>query len=166
MRYHSYLTFIRNWRKLKIPSHQQNRWCRRWKTRSKRYGPSTLILERILYVLSQQKEREKEKKDENQLAKSVKDRCVIYPFPWIRIERHWQPNHLSTKIAVEAQHGLISQVLKDVIFSMRPSKISETDMAIGWTHQYYWTLCTLNLNFLPRCRSSRCSRDKQLYSSP
>lgn len=26
----------------------------------------------------------------------------------------------STKIAVEAQHGLIAQVLKDVIFSMRP----------------------------------------------
>ena len=46
----------------------------------------------------------------------------------------------STKIAVEAQHGLISQVIKDVIFSMRPKigqslgaeKISEvTDMAIG-----------------------------------
>ena len=27
---------------------------------------------------------------------------------------------LSTKIAVEAQHGLIAQVIKDVIFSMRP----------------------------------------------
>ena len=46
----------------------------------------------------------------------------------------------STKIAVEAQHGLISQVIKDVIFSMRPKigqslgaeKILEvTDMAIG-----------------------------------
>jgi COP9 signalosome complex subunit 5 len=66
-----------------------------------------------------QKEKDKEKKDENQLAKSVKD---------------------SSKIAVEAQHGLISQVIKDVIFSMRPrigqslgtEKISEvTDMAIG-----------------------------------
>jgi len=66
-----------------------------------------------------QKEKDKEKKDDNQLAKSVKD---------------------STKIAVEAQHGLISQVIKDVIFSMRPrvgqyvgtEKISEvTDMAIG-----------------------------------
>jgi len=69
--------------------------------------------------LHKQKDKEKEKKDENQLAKSVKD---------------------STKIAVEAQHGLISQVIKDVIFSMRPrtgrslgtEKISEvTDMAIG-----------------------------------
>jgi len=66
-----------------------------------------------------QKEKDKEKKDDNQLAKSVKD---------------------STKIAVEAQHGLLSQVIKDVIFSMRPrigqslgtEKISEvTDMAIG-----------------------------------
>jgi hypothetical protein len=30
-----------------------------------------------LIVLSQQKDKEKEKKDENQLAKSVKDRCVV-----------------------------------------------------------------------------------------
>ncbi|ESK84340.1 cop9 signalosome complex subunit 5 [Moniliophthora roreri MCA 2997] len=44
-------------------------------------------------------EKEEKKKEENQLAKSVKD---------------------STKIAVEAQHGLIAQVIKDVIFSMRP----------------------------------------------
>ncbi|RXW16976.1 hypothetical protein EST38_g8885 [Candolleomyces aberdarensis] len=65
---------------------------------------------------AQKKEKEEKKKDENQLAKSVID---------------------STKIAVEAQHGLISQVLKDVIFSMRPraeaaAQVSEvTDMAIG-----------------------------------
>ncbi|KAJ7914846.1 JAB1/Mov34/MPN/PAD-1 ubiquitin protease-domain-containing protein [Mycena leptocephala] len=45
------------------------------------------------------KEKEDKKKEDNQLAKSVRD---------------------STKIAVEAQHGLISQVIKDVIFSMRP----------------------------------------------
>ncbi|KAF9458160.1 JAB1/Mov34/MPN/PAD-1 ubiquitin protease-domain-containing protein [Collybia nuda] len=65
------------------------------------------------------KEKDEKKKDDNQLAKSVKD---------------------STKIAVEAQHGLISQVIKDVIFSMRPrsgqvpgtSHISDVaDMAIG-----------------------------------
>jgi COP9 signalosome complex subunit 5 len=47
----------------------------------------------------------------------------------------------STKIAVEAQHGLITQVIKDVIFSMRPknggdssaaAQVAEvTDMAIG-----------------------------------
>ncbi|KAF8801678.1 Mov34-domain-containing protein [Phlegmacium glaucopus] len=70
-------------------------------------------------VQKKEKEKEERKKDENQLAKSVKD---------------------STKIAVEAQHGLISQVIKDVIFSMRPrigqtggtERISDvTDMAIG-----------------------------------
>ncbi|KAF8221934.1 Mov34-domain-containing protein [Tricholoma matsutake] len=66
-----------------------------------------------------QKEKEEKKKEDNQLAKSVKD---------------------STKIAVEAQHGLIAQVIKDVIFSMRPqngqaastTQISDVaDMAIG-----------------------------------
>lgn len=31
----------------------------------------------------------------------------------------------SNKIAVEAQHGLIAQVLKDVIFSMRPGASAE-----------------------------------------
>ncbi|KAJ8508389.1 hypothetical protein ONZ45_g9332 [Pleurotus djamor] len=46
-----------------------------------------------------QKEKEEKKREDNQLTKSVRD---------------------STKIAVEAQHGLIAQVLKDVIFSMRP----------------------------------------------
>ncbi|KAI5888205.1 Mov34-domain-containing protein [Schizophyllum commune H4-8] len=45
------------------------------------------------------KEKEEKKREDNQLAKSVKD---------------------STKIAVEAQHGLISQIIKDVVFSMRP----------------------------------------------
>ncbi|EKM76920.1 hypothetical protein AGABI1DRAFT_62649 [Agaricus bisporus var. burnettii JB137-S8] len=63
------------------------------------------------------KEKEEKKKEDNPLAKSVKD---------------------STKIAAEAQHGLIAQVLKDVIFSKRPNsqvKVEElsqvTDMAIG-----------------------------------
>jgi COP9 signalosome complex subunit 5 len=46
----------------------------------------------------------------------------------------------STKIAVEAQHGLIAQVIKDVIFSIRlqgghtasTTQISDVaDMAIG-----------------------------------
>ncbi|TRM59599.1 JAB1/Mov34/MPN/PAD-1 ubiquitin protease-domain-containing protein [Schizophyllum amplum] len=45
------------------------------------------------------KEKEEKKREDNQLAKSVKD---------------------GTKIAVEAQHGLISQIIKDVVFSMRP----------------------------------------------
>ncbi|KAJ7289205.1 Mov34-domain-containing protein [Mycena rebaudengoi] len=53
------------------------------------------------------KEKEEKKKEDNQLTKSVKD---------------------STKIAVEAQHGLIAQVIKDVIFSMRP-KGAEADTA-------------------------------------
>jgi len=63
---------------------------------------------------SKQKEKEEKKKEDNQLVKSVKD---------------------SNKIAIEAQHGLISQVIKDVIFSMRPKGVTEvseiTDMAIG-----------------------------------
>lgn len=46
------------------------------------------------------KEKEEKKREESQLEKSVKD---------------------STRIAVEAQHGLIAQIIKDVIFSIRPS---------------------------------------------
>ncbi|KAJ3773950.1 Mov34-domain-containing protein [Lentinula raphanica] len=55
-----------------------------------------------------QKESSKEdaKKKENELAKSVKD---------------------STKIASEAQHGLIAQVIKDVIFSIRPGSKQQAD---------------------------------------
>ncbi|KAF8327991.1 JAB1/Mov34/MPN/PAD-1 ubiquitin protease-domain-containing protein [Amanita rubescens] len=65
------------------------------------------------------KDKDEKKKEENQLEKSAKD---------------------STKIAIEAQHGLIAQIIKDVIFSIRPrssvapniSQISDvTDMAIG-----------------------------------
>ncbi|KAK1221326.1 COP9 signalosome catalytic subunit rri1 [Marasmius sp. AFHP31] len=52
---------------------------------------------------SSKTEKEEKKKEESQLAKSVKD---------------------SSKIAVEAQHGLIAQVIKDVIFSMRPQRNS------------------------------------------
>jgi COP9 signalosome complex subunit 5 len=43
----------------------------------------------------------------------------------------------SSKIAIEAQHGLIAQVIKDVIFSKRPGHTAAltvaetTDMAIG-----------------------------------
>ncbi len=35
----------------------------------------------------------------------------------------------SNKIAIEAQHGLIAQVLKDVIFSMRPGSAKEIPVA-------------------------------------
>ncbi|KAG2151150.1 JAB1/Mov34/MPN/PAD-1 ubiquitin protease-domain-containing protein [Suillus bovinus] len=45
--------------------------------------------------------KDEKKKEDNQLAKGVKD---------------------SIKIAAEAQHGLISQVLKDIVFSSRPSQ--------------------------------------------
>lgn len=45
--------------------------------------------------------KEEKKKEDNQLAKGAKD---------------------STKIAAEAQHGLISQILKDIVFSSRPSQ--------------------------------------------
>jgi len=62
-----------------------------------------------------QKEKEEKKREDNQLTKSTRD---------------------STKIAIEAQHGLIAQVIKDVIFSKRPghpvATVSEiADMAIG-----------------------------------
>lgn len=38
---------------------------------------------------------------------------------------------LSTKIAIEAQHGLISQVIKDVIFSLRPRGAAQGTAAIS-----------------------------------
>jgi len=65
------------------------------------------------------KKSDSKKDPENQLAKNVKD---------------------STKIAMEAQHGLIAQVIKDILFSSRPGQapsqsiasVEETvDMAIG-----------------------------------
>ncbi|KAF9493404.1 Mov34-domain-containing protein [Pleurotus eryngii] len=60
----------------------------------------TLALKDKDGALANKKDKEDgKKKEDNQLAKSVRD---------------------STKIAIEAQHGLISQVLKDVIFSVRP----------------------------------------------
>ncbi|KAL0571024.1 COP9 signalosome catalytic subunit rri1 [Marasmius crinis-equi] len=58
---------------------------------------------------SSKTEKEEKKKEESQLAKSVKD---------------------SAKIAVEAQHGLIAQVIKDVIFSMRP-KADASESVVG-----------------------------------
>lgn len=87
-----------------------------------------------LNLCPQQKEKEEKKKDDNQLAKSVKDRFVRCFF-----DSFYADSDVSTRIAVEAQHGLIAQVIKDVIFSMRPqngstntSQISDVaDMAIG-----------------------------------
>lgn len=37
----------------------------------------------------------------------------------------------STKIAAEAQHGLIAQVLKDVLFSSRPGQRGEHPSPVG-----------------------------------
>ncbi|KZV94866.1 Mov34-domain-containing protein [Exidia glandulosa HHB12029] len=65
---------------------------------------------------SKEKEKEtkvddkKKKADESQLSKGVKD---------------------SSKIASEAQHGLISQVLKDIIFSTRPGQQASLDTLVG-----------------------------------
>ncbi|KAH0834961.1 Mov34-domain-containing protein [Lanmaoa asiatica] len=53
------------------------------------------------FLLRDVSQQEDKKKEDNQLTKTVKD---------------------SQKIAAEAQHGLISQILKDVIFSSRPSQ--------------------------------------------
>ena len=70
------------------------------------------------------------------MTKSVKDRFASLLLLGLFLNVFF----FSTKIAVEAQHGLIAQVLKDVIFSMRPnggastasSKVADvTDMAIG-----------------------------------
>jgi len=68
-------------------------------------------------------------------VKGVKDRSAqSMPPAWLKK----LTIDISTKIAVEAQHGLIAQVIKDIIFSMRPkdpsvvSQVSDvTDMAIG-----------------------------------
>jgi len=50
------------------------------------------------------KDKDEKKKEDNQLLKSVKD---------------------SSKITAEAQHGLIAQVLKDILFSSRPDAGAE-----------------------------------------
>ncbi|KAJ3544062.1 hypothetical protein NM688_g5784 [Phlebia brevispora] len=60
-----------------------------------------------------QKKEEKKKEDSNQLAKSARD---------------------SNKIAIEAQHGLIAQVIKDVLFSSRPGASPDvTSASVGET---------------------------------
>lgn len=89
----------------------------------------------ILTVFDIQKE-EKKKEDQNQLLKSVRDR---YDICSMALKVTHPARCRSDKIASEGQHGLIAQVLKDVIFSMRPqdaarsevSEIMDTTMAIG-----------------------------------
>ena len=56
-----------------------------------------------------QKEKEEKKKDDNQLAKSVKDRFVR-----CLCDSFYSDSYVSTRIAVKAPHGLIAQVIKDV----------------------------------------------------
>ncbi|KAI0727448.1 Mov34-domain-containing protein [Fomitopsis betulina] len=80
--------------------------------------PNTKALPPVLKDDKAAKKEEKKKEDQNQLLKCAKD---------------------SEKLATEAQHGLIAQVLKDVIFSKRPqdaaqrelNEVLDAPMAIG-----------------------------------
>lgn len=77
------------------------------------------------------------KKDESQLVKGVRDRCVILLIVRQQFDlvSQLRPRPYSAKIAMEAQHGLIAQVLKDLIFSSRtelqPDDFSLLDSAIA-----------------------------------
>lgn len=57
-----------------------------------------------------QTQPKEKKKEDSQLLKSARD---------------------SVKLAAEAQHGLISQVLKDYLFSSRPGQKSADEMDVG-----------------------------------
>lgn len=73
-------------------------------------------------------QKSESKKDvENQLAKAVKDRFV--PAFFLERRASLQSSNLSTKIAMEAQHGLIAQVIKDVLFSSRPGQVPSQSVA-------------------------------------
>jgi hypothetical protein len=56
-------------------------------------------------------------REESALNKVVKDRYVIFYGAF-----HLAHMRHSTKIAREAQHGLIAQVLKDIVFGARPGQ--------------------------------------------
>ncbi|CAL1708983.1 unnamed protein product [Somion occarium] len=60
-------------------------------------------------IKSKMLKEEKKKEEANQLAKSVKD---------------------GAKIATEAQHGLIAQVLKDILFSSRPGAPTSSSVSV------------------------------------
>jgi COP9 signalosome complex subunit 5 len=80
------------------------------------FNPKRLFLRDVL-------QHEDKKKEDNQLTKTVKDRFVSRrPCPPISETDTRRDSIRSQKIAAEAQHGLISQILKDVIFSSRPSQ--------------------------------------------
>ena len=44
------------------------------------------------------------------------------------VVEEWNLTALSTKIAVEAQHGLIAQVLKDILFTLKPTPSSVNEI--------------------------------------
>jgi COP9 signalosome complex subunit 5 len=71
------------------------------------------------------------KKEESQLVKGVRDRCVtlLIVRQYFDLVPRLCPRPYSAKIAMEAQHGLIAQVLKDLIFSSRTELKSE-DFAV------------------------------------
>lgn len=73
------------------------------------------------------------KKDESQLVKGVRDRCVILLIvqrqQFDLVPQLRPPRPYSAKIAMEAQHGLIAQVLKDLIFSSR-TELQSDDFAL------------------------------------
>ena len=71
------------------------------------------------------------KKDESQLVKGVRDRCVtlLIVRQLFDFSLTTTPRPYSAKIAMEAQHGLIAQVLKDLIFSSR-TEVQSDDFAL------------------------------------
>jgi COP9 signalosome complex subunit 5 len=93
-----------------------------------------LCIESDSFRLSQKSDSKRDV--ENQLAKNVKDRFVPSSVQGVSTNR---ASYLSTKIAMEAQHGLIAQVIKDILFSSRPGQTSQpiasieetVEMAIG-----------------------------------
>ena len=78
-------------------------------TGTQKVSQSKATINYCLTLCLQQKEKEEKKKDDNQLAKSVKDRFVR-----CLCDSFYSDSYVSTRIAVETQHGLIAQVIKDV----------------------------------------------------
>lgn len=87
-------------------------------------------------IVCDSQQKDTNKKEESGLSKAVKDRSVMPSC----IDTSAETSANSDKIATEAQHGLIAQVLKDVIFSSRlgnpasssnVADIVDTAMSIG-----------------------------------
>ncbi|KAI6030472.1 JAB1/Mov34/MPN/PAD-1 ubiquitin protease-domain-containing protein [Pisolithus orientalis] len=73
-------------------------------------------------------QQDEKKKEESHLAKAVKDRYFVAKPAFCPVSID---DFSSQKIAVEAQHGLISQILKDIIFSSRPRERSPQVSRVG-----------------------------------